>query len=406
MKEYIRKHLYSQLEERLLGEVNLIQAVVGPRQVGKTTLVRQILKNWKGSGSYDTADDPAITGSTWIGVQWEKARIEYLKTGKRYLLILDEIQKLENWSSYIKKYFDEDRLKNYDIRPVILGSSSLLMQKGLTESLAGRFELHRHYQWPYYECKECFNLSQEEYLYFGGYPGALMLRKDEDRWVAYIKDSLIEAVIAKDILFLSQVSKPILMRQTFGYSAGHPAEIISYQKMIGTLTDAGNATTIANYLHLLSNAFIITPLEKYSGMRIGQKASTPKILVHDNGIVNALKGISYAGFLADKDYYGRVFENSIGINLYNSAKIVSGEIFYWRERNYEVDYVVKAHGIISAIEVKSGNSDVDVKGLKAFKRKYPEAVLIVISKKEVKIDGVTWVNPVNYFNNPEIIFVI
>jgi predicted AAA+ superfamily ATPase len=141
-------------------------------------------------------------------------------------------------------------------------------------------------------------------------------------------------------------------------------------------------------------------------MRIGQKASTPKILVHDNGIVNALKGISYAGFLADKDYYGRVFENSIGINLYNSAKIVSGEIFYWRERNYEVDYVVKAHGIISAIEVKSGNSDVDVKGLKAFKRKYPEAVLIVISKKEVKIDGVTWVNPVNYFNNPEIIFVI
>jgi predicted AAA+ superfamily ATPase len=205
----------------------------------------------------------------------------------------------------VKKLFDEDRRFNYNIRVLLLGSSSLLMQRGLSESLAGRFEIQRHNQWSFPECKDCFSLTLKEYTYFGGYPGALTMRKDESRWSRYIRDSLIETVLSKDIILLLPIAKPILLRQSFGMAIDYAAQIISYQKMLGTLQDAGNTTTIASYLHLLSNAFLLTPLQRYSGTRIRQRGSIPKMLIFDNGLISAMRGINFKKAIKDRGKRGQ-----------------------------------------------------------------------------------------------------
>src|SRR3989338_885959 len=261
MRTFIRHRYFQLLWSRLHATPRLLQVVVGPRQVGKTTLAFQILHRWPGPTHYETADQPSPQTVQWIETQWDKARRLAGQMRRETLLVLDEIQKITRWSEVIKRLADQDRRRNLKLRPVLLGSSALLMQRGLSESLAGRFELHRHPHWSFQECQACFGLSLEEYVYFGGYPGALALRRDEDRWQHFVRDALIETVLAKDVLLMAPVSKPALLRQTFGLAVAHPAEILSYQKMLGSLQDAGNTTTIASYLRLLSQAFLVSPLD-------------------------------------------------------------------------------------------------------------------------------------------------
>ena len=402
MKNYIRKTLYDSLVRSLRGEPNLIQAVIGPRQVGKTTLALQLFERWRGPKIYDTADQPNIPTSDWISTQWNKARDLYDKGGKaKSLLILDEIQKVPGWSITVKKLSDEDRRFDYDIRVILLGSSALLMQRGLSESLAGRFEVHRHNQWSFGECRECFAVNLNQYIYFGGYPGALAIRKDEGRWSRYIRDSLIETVLSKDILLLTPVSKPVLLRQTFGLAVTHPAQIISYQKMLGTLHDAGNTTTIASYLHLLAKAFLLAPIERWSGARIRQRGSIPKIMIFDNGLVSAMSGLRFKDAIKDKSQWGRLIENAVGAQLYFAAQESGGELFYWREREYEVDYVLKIGGRIKAIEVKSGMADGEFPALVNFRKKYKKSETIVISNSShSRVGGVKNMNLNDFFEKP------
>lgn len=402
MQNYIRKAPYGQLVKSLRGRVNLIQAVIGPRQVGKTTLALQLFERWVGPKLYETADQPNIPSAEWISAHWEMSRRQNKIAGRKSLLILDEIQKIPNWSNVVKKLFDEDRRCRMDIRVILLGSSALLMQKGLTESLAGRFEVCRHNQWSFLECRECFSLSFDEYIYFGGYPGALALRKDEARWAAYIRDSLIETVLSKDILLLVPVSKPVLLRQAFGLAVGYPAQIMSYQKMLGSLQDAGNTTTIASYLHLLSQAFLLSPLERWSGSRIRQRGSIPKILIFDNGIISAMQGLRFKTVLNDKTAWGRLIENAVGAQLYFLAQKQGGELFYWRDRENEIDYVLKIGDKIKAIEVKSGKDTQSPAAFTLFQKQYKNAQTIVILESKSQADNLLRrINLRDFFSSPE-----
>lgn len=382
MKEYLRKPQFDALRKGLEGEPRFLQVITGPRQVGKTTLTLQLYDGWAGPRLYKSADLPNTPTIDWIITQWEEART-LCQRRQETLLVLDEIQKIPRWSEAVKKMFDEDRRSRRPMRVVLLGSSSLLMQKGLTESLAGRFEIHRHNHWSFSECREYFNLDFFEYLYFGGYPGAIPLRKDEVRWGRYIRDSLIETVLSKDVILMSPITKPALLRQVFGLSLAHPAEIMSYQKMIGQLQDAGNTTTIASYLKLLSNAFLVVGLEKYSGSKIRQRGSMPKILVLDNALISATAGLEFKAALKDKAFWGRMVENAVGAKLYPILAELGGELLYWRDRNNEVDYVVQIGQRLMAIEVKSGSPAKAPAALDLFARQYKKAEKIVVLQAEI-----------------------
>lgn len=382
MKDYLRKPLFNRLWGALHGEPNFIQAVTGPRQVGKTTLARQILEKWKGPKIYQTADEPGTPSYEWISEHWQKARSLSRSKGPETLLVLDEAQKIPHWSEAIKKLFDEDKNLKRRLRVVILGSSALLMQRGLTESLAGRFEIHRHNHWSFSECKEYFSLSLEEYLYFGGYPGALLLRKNQSRWARYIRDSIIETVLSKDVILMMPVTKPALLRQVFSLAAAHPAQVISYQKMLGQLQDVGNTTTVASYIKLLSNAFLATALERWSGSTIKQRASIPKLIVMDNALISAMSGRKFREVERDKVFWGRMLENAVGAKLYAILQEKGADLFYWRQRQEEIDYVIKIGDRLIAIEVKSGIPRRAAPCLAVFTRRYKKAKPIIISPTE------------------------
>ncbi|MCD4780539.1 MAG: ATP-binding protein [Candidatus Omnitrophica bacterium] len=402
MKNYIRQPIFDELWRNLSGSINLIQAVVGPRQVGKTTLALQILEKWKGQKLYETADHPDTPSADWIKTHWEEIRARCERKKEKGLLILDEVQKIPHWSEIVKKLFDEDKRKKNNIRILILGSSSLLMQRGLTESLAGRFELHRHYQWSFAECQDYFGMKLNEYLYFGGYPGALILRKDEIRWGRFMRDSLIETVLSKDIILLTPITKPVLLRQTFGMAVTHPAHIISYQKMLGTLQDAGNTTTIASYLHLFSKAFLLLPLERWSGSKIRQRGSIPKMMIFDNGLVTAMLGIRFREMRKDTIQWGHLIENIVGAHLYFWAEKNGGQLFYWRERQNEVDYILKIGSKLLALEVKSGIPEKPLGAFSAFNRKYKKAEnYIISSSRELQIKGVANIFLEEFLKDPQ-----
>lgn len=403
MKEFIRQNLYEELVVALESRANLMQVIIGPRQVGKTTLALQLLDRWPGSKLYETADQPGTPPLSWLENIWKQARGLPVKNGPT-LLLIDEVQKIPRWSDLVKKLFDEDKIAKRRLRVVLLGSSSLLVQQGLHESLAGRFELHRHYQWSFSECQKAFGLTLREFLFFGGYPGGLALRDDPTRWARYIRDSLIETVLAKDILLMAPISKPVLLRQTFALATSYPAQIISYQKMLGTLTDAGNVTTIASYLRLLASAFFVLPLEQYSGTVIKKRGSIPKIIIFDNALISAMNNLSKSDAVNDPSWQGRLIENAVGAKIWEAVEKHGGELFYWRERNREVDFVVQIGKKLTAIEVKLGEGRKRPSGLEYFLKKYPGTRGLVICgrKKDITSDkDFTYINLEDFLIDPE-----
>lgn len=375
---YIREPLFHALWNALSGEPRLLQVVTGPRQVGKTTISLQVHERWQGQKMYESADQPHTPDAAWISTHWKAARDLPLKAGKDTLLILDEVQKIPRWSEAVKGLVDQDRRMGTRLRVVLLGSSALLVQRGLTESLAGRFELHRHMQWSFKECEECFGLTLDDFFIFGGYPGALALRKDSARWSRFIRDSLIETVIGKDVLLMSPVQKPALLRQAFGMACAHPAEIMSYQKMLGQLTDAGNTVTIAHYFQLLSAAYLMSPLQRWSGSRIRQRGSIPKIILRDNSLITALTPAVIKGGRLDPAWRGRLVENAVGAALLASEEREGGDVFYWRDRQDEVDFVVRRGENLIGVEVKSGNSAALPSGAEHFMRRYPKSRVVIV----------------------------
>lgn len=366
----------AELRRRLAEPRRFIQVVAGARQVGKTTLVQQVTEAAKLPVRFASADEPTLRGADWVAQQWEAARLAAAPNGG--ILVLDEVQKAVGWAESIKRLWDEDTRAKRRLKVVLLGSAPLLVQQGLTESLAGRFEVLRLPHWSYSEMRDAFGFSVDQYVYFGGYPGAAALVRQPDRWRRYILDALIETTIARDVLLLSRVDKPALLRRLFELGCRYSGQVLSFSKMLGQLHDAGNTTTLAHYLELLGGAGLLTGLAKYSGRTVRQRASSPKLQVLNTALMNAQTGLSFAETRDDPELWGRAVESAVGSHLANAADVGECEVFYWRERNHEVDFVIRSGRTLTAVEVKSGRSPDTRVGLAAFADSFkPQRQLLV-----------------------------
>ncbi len=374
---YERSYL-KQVKSRILEPRKFIQVILGPRQVGKTTMVNQLLSQLSISYVSESADAISATNSAWLMQVWETARLKMKASGaNEYLLVIDEIQKIDNWSEVVKQQWDRDTRENVNIKVIILGSSRLLIQKGLTESLAGRFETFYLGHWSYTEMQSAFGWSIEQYIYFGGYPGSALLINDEERWKSYIKDSLIETSISKDILMLTRVDKPALLKRLFELGCLYSGQILSYTKIIGQLEDAGNTTTLANYLKLLSDCGLLGGLEKYAGSIIRKRSSSPKFQVYNNALLTSQDKKSYSTTIVNPKLWGRLVESSVGAHLLNHSISERYNLNYWREGNNEVDFIIEKGDKVIGLEVKSGAS-ADNKGMAIFNEKFhPDKILLV-----------------------------
>jgi predicted AAA+ superfamily ATPase len=371
MEKY-RRPVFETLHGRVLQERRFIQVLAGPRQVGKTTLARQLIEILSMPCHYVSADEPTLQDRTWLAQQWDLARV---KTGtsqprQEVLLVVDEVQKVEGWSETVKRLWDEDSAAGLPLKLVLLGSSSLLVQRRLTESLAGRFEVIPVAHWSYPEMRERFRTTLDQYLLFGGYPGAAPLIGDERRWSSYIRDSLIETTVSRDILLVNRVDKPALLRRLFGLVCEYSGQILSYQKMLGQLQDAGNTTTLAHYLDLLESAGLAVGLAKYAPGRVGRRGSSPKLLVLNTALMTAQGGPDLQALPQDPCAWGRVVETSVGAHLVNTSRDQQVEVLYWLDRNHEVDFVLCRGDAVVAIEVKSSARHHTLPGTEAFCKRF------------------------------------
>lgn len=373
-----KRAYFQTVKERIEEPRMFIQVIAGPRQVGKSTLVSQVLQEISIPYTFVSADDVPTANAGWVSDIWESARAALAqKKEKEHLLVIDEIQKLDNWSETVKKEWDRDSRENNNIKVVLLGSSRLLLKKGLTESLAGRFEIIRMGHWAYEEMHEAFGWNVNQYIYFGGYPGAARLITDEERWRTYVKDALIETTISKDVLMLTQVNKPALLRQVFELGCMYSGQLLSYTKMLGQLQDAGNTTTISNYLTLLDECGLLAALPKYAGDEARKRASIPKFQVYNNALLDVYNPLRFEAAQADPKEWGRLFESAVGTHLVNGADKGNYEVFYWREANEEVDYIIRKDNRLIAIEVKSGRRGVN-SGLPRFRETFhPHRAFVV-----------------------------
>lgn len=349
------------LQKRLEEPRQFIQMVVGPRQTGKTTLVRQVAQRLDMFTSYASADEPTLQGDGWIEEQWTLARLRSTQGSEPgalrgpSVLILDEIQKVSSWSEAVKRLWDEDTARGLDVRVVLTGSSPLLLQRGLSESMAGRFEIIRVPHWSFTEMQKAFGWDLDTYIFHGGYPGSAALIDDMDRWKRYVLDSLVETIISRDLLLATRVDKPALLRRLFELSCSYSGQILSYTKMMGQLQDVGNTTTLAHYLDLLSHAGMVTGLEKYAGQTVRRRASSPKLQVLNTALMGAQTRYgSVQAARADAVAWGRIVESCVGAHLLNGLAGTSAAVYYWRDRDREVDFVVESGTGVIGIEVKSG----------------------------------------------------
>lgn len=370
-----QRRLFSPMVERLREEPQRLQVLTGPRQVGKTTLVRQALEAAEIPSHYASADDPALRDSAWLTAQWEEGR-RLAGTGGA-ILAIDEIQKVSAWAESVKRLWDEDRRKELPLRVVLLGSAALLVQHGLGESLAGRFELIRAPHWSFTEMRDAFGFSLDEFIYFGGYPGAADLIEDETRWAAYILDSIVETTISRDLLLLTRVDKPALLRSLFRLVCDYAGQIVSYQKLTGQLQDAGNTTTLAHYLDLFRGAGLAVGLEKYASRKVRQRRSSPKLLPLNTALVSALSGRTLAESRGDREHWGRLVETAVGAHLWATLD-PRAELLYWRDRSKEVDFVLQRGRRLTAIEVKSGPRRDSLPGMAAFESAHGPAKQVLV----------------------------
>ena len=369
----------AELRRRLVEPRRFIQVVAGPRQVGKTTLVQQLAEEIGPGVLYASADEPMLRGAEWIAQQWEAARLQANEVGETgVVLALDEIQKIPDWSETVKRLWDEDTRRKLSLRVVLLGSAPLLIARGMSESLAGRFELLHLPHWSFAEMRDAFGFDLDQYLYFGGYPGAAALAAEPRRWRSYVIDSLIETSISRDVLLLTRVDKPALLRRLFELACRYSGQILSYTKMLGQLQDAGNTTTLAHYLDLLSSAGMVCGLQKFAGDAARSRGSSPKLQVLNTALMNAMTGLSPAEVRSDPEFRGRLVESAVGAHLANAAACGECELFYWRERGAEVDFVLRAAHRVTAIEVKSTARGSARPGIAAFAEAFkPQRTLLV-----------------------------
>ena len=390
---------YQTIVDRLREPRKFIQVVMGPRQTGKTTVVKQALKTLEEDIPclMFSADHIPVTHNSWISDCWESARAKMKLDGKKeMILVIDEIHKLKSWSEVVKKEWDNDSFYDVNLKVILLGSSRIMLQKGLADSLAGRFETIKMTHWNYAEMQEAFGMTLDEYIYYGGFPGAISLINDSGRWSDYIRDSIIEATINKDILYDIIISKPALLRQTFELGASYSGQIVSLTKIAGSLQDAGNTTTLSGYLNILKDSGLLTGIQKFSIDKARQRASIPKFQVFNNALRSAYSGYTFQEAIQDPKVWGHFFESAIGAHLISESLTGNYDVFYWRDDNLEVDYILKMGNKTVAIEVKS-NSDTTNKGLSVFRERYKPVNTIVVGRGGIGAGIFLGINPSKLF---------
>jgi hypothetical protein len=389
-----RRPIFDVAISRLLEPRRFIQVLAGPRQVGKTTLARQLAEASGFPTHYASADTVVGFDRAWITTQWELGRARTSDDDpSRGLLVLDEVQKIPGWANIVKALWDEDTGSGLPLKVVVLGSAPLLVQRGLSESLAGRFEVIRVPHWSYGEMHAAFGWGIERFVYFGGYPGAAALVEDEARWRQYILDSLVETTLSRDVLLLNPVTKPALLRQLFRLGCEYSGQILSYNKMLGQLQDAGNTTTLAHYVDLLDGAGMLSGLQKFSGSRARRRASSPKLVARNTALVSATLGIPLDDALSEANVWGRLVETAVGAHLLNSGV----ELYYWRDRNKEVDLVAVDGRSVLAVEVTSGRRKNALPGLEAFTKTYPRAHQLLVGGQGVPLEEFLATSPDRWF---------
>ncbi len=378
-------------------------ALFGPRQTGKTTIVRQALRQIDLGSRYLAVDEPDSTefrvpsattevtflapqvrDAEWLVRHWEEARREAEQLGG-FVLVFDEIQKVPQWSETIKGLWDADRARGCPLHVVILGSAPLLMQSGLSESLAGRFESIRVAHWSFDEMSAAFDFDLPHYFYFGGYPGAVPFVRDPDRWRDYILGALVEPNIERDLLAMTRVDKPALLKRLFELGAVYSGQILSYTKMLGQLQDAGNTTTLARYLDLLASAGLLAGVSKYAGRVHRVRASSPKLNVLNTALMTAGSGYSFAEAQADRSFWGRIVESAVGAHLFNTATS-DIRLHYWRDGSHEVDFVLQRGDRIVAIEVKSGAKRMPLGGMDEFEQRFSPHRSLLVGKGGIPLN--------------------
>lgn len=368
------KEITSRLEERR----SKMQVIVGPRQVGKSTLIGQVLETCSTPYDIYSADDVISVSASWLSEVWEAQRMKMLvRNETKRLLVVDEIQKIQNWSETVKAEWDRDTREKRELQVVLLGSSRMLIEKGLTESLAGRFELIRLSHWTYTEMKECFGWTLPQYIYYGGYPGAAEYVGNEKRWRNYVKDSLIEPSISRDVLMDTRILKPQLLRQLFELGSCYSGELLSLTKVAAQLQDAGNVTTLAEYLHLLDECGLLCGLQKYAADASRKYNSIPKFQVHNNALRNVYAEENFTEAVENPKAWGRYVESAVGAFLVSQAPLHDYSVYYWRDKKDEVDYILVRRRKVVAIEIKTGRRTGN-EGLPKFSRTFhPHKALVV-----------------------------
>jgi hypothetical protein len=383
-----RRPVAEVLARRIAEPRRFIQVIVGPRQVGKTTLVHQVLASSDIAHRYASADEPTLRGLSWVEEQWNAARLLPEQTeSDNGILILDEIQKIPGWSETVKRLWDEDTAAKRRLKVILLGSAPLLIQRGLTESLAGRFEMIHLSHWAYTEMRDAFEWQLDHYIFYGGYPGSAPLIEDPARWSRYILDALIETTISRDVLLLTRVDKPALLRRLFELACSYSGQVLSYTKMLGQLQDAGNTTTLAHYLHLLAGAGMVLGLPKYSAGAVRRRASSPKLQVMNTALMTAPSGLTLPDAQADRAFWGRLVESSVGAHLANAQARGECRVYYWRAGDREVDFVVEtARKTLTAIEVKSATASRIHTGMEAFDREYHPTRKLLVGEGGIPVE--------------------
>jgi len=373
-----KRPIYNKVLERLREPRRFIQVLLGPRQTGKTTIAVEALKELGINSHYASADEPSVKDRTWLEQQWEVGRIKSRQGVGGAVLVIDEVQKIPDWPDAVKYLWDRDSIENVPLKVLLLGSSTLLISKGLSESLAGRFELVHVTHWNFGEMRDAFGWNVDQFIFYGGYPGSASLISDTSRWAEYINESLIETSISRDILLTTRVDKPALLRRLFGLGCEYSGHILSYQSIMGQLKDAGNTTTLAHYLKLLEGAGMLAGIEKFSGSGVRSRASSPKLMVLNTALMSAKFKYSFESAVQDRQHWGRLVESAVGAHLLNSSKVSGTEVFYWRDKNMEVDFVIRSGERLAALEVKSGMRKDKMPGMESFSKKYKPAVKLLI----------------------------
>jgi hypothetical protein len=404
------------LKSRLSESVHFINLLAGPRQVGKTTIIRDLISQILTQGYYVSVDEepakandiysleiipstvtpPQKKDAAWLQFQWQEARnrtAQWLKLRQNidknkqiasFIFAIDEVQKIEEWSDIVKGLWDADRANGVPMHVVLLGSAPLLMQKGLSESLAGRYEVIAISHWGFTEMQQAFGFSLEQYIYFGGYPGSAWLIKDETRWRRYVRESLIQPNIEKDILQMVRIKNPMLLKQLFELGCHYSGQELSLTKMIDAINEAKHTETLSDYLHLLAEAKLLTGLHKYAAQEVRKRNSAPKLHVFNTALMSAIQDYSFAEAQADRSYWGRLVESCVGAHLLNTSD-EDTKLYYWREGNQEVDFILAKGRKLAAIEVKSSPNPVLSKGLDVFGQKYSLARKILVGNGGVAL---------------------